>query len=173
MKNGLIHVYCGDGKGKTTAAIGLAVRAAGRNFKVLFAQFLKGNKSGERVSLSKLENINLTKTPEHIKFYVDMNYHEKEHAKNNMEKIFSEAISLSNDYDLLILDEVLGLVECNFLDIDTLVDFLKNRPKNLEVVLTGRKLPDEIKELADYVTNFEKIKHPYDKGHLAREGIEF
>lgn len=171
---GLIHIYCGDGKGKTTAAVGLAVRCAGRGNKVLLVQFLKSRDSGELYSLAKLPEIEVMRGKESKKFTFQMNDEEK-HAllleHNKMFDAVQEKIK-TGSYALLVLDEVIGAINAKVFEKERLVDFLRNKPENLEVVLTGRNPALELLELADYVSEMRKIKHPMDRGIMAREGIE-
>ena len=172
MNNGLIHIYCGDGKGKTTAAAGLAARCAGGGGKAAFFQFLKDNTSGERAALIKA-GVNVidgyddlgrvwTFTDEQIR---DMFvwYEDK----------FKEIRKVAADYDLLVLDEAIDAVNYGYIRRDTILDFLREKPAGLEVVLTGRNPEREFLEIADYVTEMRKIKHPYDNGIAARKLIEF
>ena len=161
MDNGLIHIYCGDGKGKTTAAMGLAIRAAGRKKKVFITQFLKSGKSGELISLEKLdEYITFFPGKPVNKFVWNMNEEEKLQAKIEHTKRFQEIKDIINkeEYDLLILDEI--------------IEFLRNKPKSLEVVMTGRDPKDELVELSNYVTEMKCIKHPFKEGIPSRVGIE-
>ncbi len=171
---GLIHIYCGDGKGKTTAAVGLAVRCAGRGNKVLLVQFLKSRDSGELYSLAKLPAIEVMRGKESKKFTFQMNDEEK-HAllleHNKMFDAVQEKIK-TGSYALLVLDEVIGAINAKVFEKERLVDFLRHKPENLEVVLTGRNPALELLELADYVSEMRKIKHPMDRGIMAREGIE-
>lgn len=171
---GLIHIYCGDGKGKTTAAVGLAVRCAGRGNKVLLVQFLKSRDSGELYSLAKLPEIEIMRGKESKKFTFQMNDEEK-HAllleHNKMFDAVQEKIK-TGSYALLVLDEVIGAINAKVFEKERLVDFLRHKPENLEVVLTGRNPALEFLELADYVSEMRKIKHPMDRGIMAREGIE-
>ncbi len=171
----MIHIYYGDGKGKTTAAIGLAVRAAGSRMKVLFVQFLKTEFSGERHTLSHTENITLTFAPVDLKFTYEMDENEKQKASAMFRKIFDDAVTkvLTEGYDMIVLDEVSTAVEAGMLSEHSLYEFVSDVPKNIEVVITGHNPPEKLLELADYVTEMKKIKHPYDKGVQARFGIEF
>ncbi len=175
MQDALVHVYFGNGKGKTTAAVGLATRASGNGLNVLFAQFLKDNKSSERKSLAKLKNITLLDAPDSIKFYVYMSETEKKQASDLSMDIFNKAKQILADkhIDIVIFDEILAALECELIDLDTILEFIKNRPKTLEVILTGRNCPNEILALSDYTSEIKCIKHPFDSGHKARAGIEF
>lgn len=171
---GLIHIYCGDGKGKTTAAVGLAVRCAGRGNKVLLVQFLKSRDSGELYSLAKLPDIEVMRGKESKKFTFQMNEEEKHALLIEHNKMFELVLAkIKNDgYSLLILDEVIGALNAKVFEMPKLIEFLRHKPENLEVVLTGRNPAPELLEIADYVSEMRKVKHPMDKGIMAREGIE-
>lgn len=175
MEKGLIHIYCGDGKGKTTAAMGLAIRAAGREKKVFITQFLKSGKSGELVSLEKLkEYITFLPGRPVNKFVWNMNDEEKMEAKREHTARFKEIkdIIKNEDYDLLILDEIIATINNGFIELNEVIDFLKNKPETLEVVMTGRDPKEELIELANYVTEMQCIKHPFKEGIPFRVGIE-
>lgn len=171
----MIHVYYGDGKGKTTAAIGLAVRAAGSRMRVLFVQFMKTEFSGERHTLSHTENISLTFAPVELKFTCEMDDAEKSKAAIMFRKIFDDAVTtvLTQKYDMIVLDEIFTAIEAGVLSEYEVREFVSNAPKNLEIVMTGHNPPEKILELADYITEMKKIRHPYDEGVQARFGIEF
>ena len=175
MVNGLIHIYCGDGKGKTTAAMGLAIRAAGRKKKVFITQFLKSGKSGELISLEKLdEYITFFPGKPVNKFVWNMNEEEKLQAKIEHTKRFQEIKDIINkeEYDLLILDEIIATINNEFIELNDVIEFLRNKPKSLEVVMTGRDPKDELVELSNYVTEMKCIKHPFKEGIPSRVGIE-
>jgi len=174
MNLGLVHIYCGDGKGKTTACIGLSVRAAGRGFKVLFVQFLKGRTTGELKSFKLFENIEVMRGKETTKFTFQMNEEEKEAVFQEHEKLFSCVLDKLNNekIDLLVLDEVIGACNTGVFSLGRLIAFLQAKPKGLEVVLSGRNPVKELIELADYVSEVKMIKHPLKKGVPARDGIE-
>jgi hypothetical protein len=171
---GLIHIYCGDGKGKTTAAVGLAVRCAGRGNKVLLVQFLKSRDSGELYSLAKLPDIEVMRGKESKKFTFQMNEEEKHALLIEHNKMFEQVLAKikNGGYSLLILDEVIGALNAKVFEMPKLIEFLRHKPENLEVVLTGRNPASELVEIADYVSEMRKVKHPMDKGIMAREGIE-
>ena len=172
MDRGLVHIYCGDGKGKTTAALGLALRACGRGKKVLMLQFLKGHDTGELKSIEHIPNFEVIKGPEKIKFLSAMDEKEKSEARDMYGKLFEKATKKADEYDMLILDEAIGAVGGGIIDKNRLVDFIKNKPKKLELVLTGRNPDSELMALADYISEIKKVRHPYDKGITARKGIE-
>lgn len=172
---GLIHVYTGDGKGKTTAAIGLATRALGHGLRVCYCSFHKNpEKYGytEMVSLRKLGATvyNFAKGHPHL----DRSLDNDQIARETLEGV-QQLVQLLNEttFDLLILDEILISVRDNYLNENTLIEFIKNKPTQLELVLTGRSATPAVMELADYVSFVQKIKHPYDEGITSREGIEF
>ncbi|MCI5698266.1 MAG: cob(I)yrinic acid a,c-diamide adenosyltransferase [Clostridiales bacterium] len=171
---GLVHIYCGDGKGKTTAAVGLTVRAQGFGLKVLFMQFLKDGNSSELNVLRKLDNVEVLGAKPIKKFTFQMSKEELEETKEMSAKQLKEAEEkvMNGDYNLLVLDEALGSIEAGVLDEQLILDFLKNKPEKLEVVITGRIPSDNMIEAADYVSRIEKVKHPYDQGIPARKGIE-
>ncbi len=170
---GLIHIYCGDGKGKTTAAVGLTVRAAGAGKKVVFTQFFKGESSSEIKILKSVENIKTMHCQTVPGLYYYMDDKQKEQAKADYTKLLLRALEEARTADLLVLDEAISACNYGTIPEQTIVDFLNSRPENLEVVLTGRNPSQQLQDLADYVTEMRKIKHPYDRGVLARKGIEF
>ncbi|RUA06630.1 MAG: cob(I)yrinic acid a,c-diamide adenosyltransferase [Flavobacteriia bacterium] len=175
MKKGLIHVYTGEGKGKTTASVGLAVRALAHGFKVCYAFFnKKPSKYGitEINLLDKLGAIIFDTDAQHPSFdkTVTKAMH-TEITKLNFEKL--KLFVEENDFDLLIIDELLISVRDGFLEEDEILNFFKSKPKKLELVLTGRGATDKIMDKADYVSNIQMIKHPYQKGLKSRKGIEF
>ena len=175
MDKGLIHIYCGDGKGKTTAALGLSLRAAGCGFKVYIIQFLKNWETGEIVALGNLDKVTIMRGNIPSKLTWQLNDDEKLELKNEHNRLLKEGISrLQGDCSqtLLVLDEVIGAYGYNLIDRQILLDFLKSKPPMLEVVMTGRNPAVELTDLADYVSEIKKIKHPYDKGIKARRGIE-
>ena len=172
---GCIHIYTGDGKGKTSAATGLAVRFAGAGGRVLFAQFLKDGKSGELSVLQSIDGIDVDVCRECFGFSFSMSEETREKAgavyAEYLQRILERAAD--EDFGLLVLDEIIATYNQGFIDRQFLLDFLKNKPDELEVVMTGRNPANELLELADYVSEIRKIKHPYDQGILARKGIEF
>lgn len=175
MEKGLLHVYYGNGKGKTTCAVGLSVRAAGNGRKVLFVQFMKTGKSSEIKVLEDVAGIEIMEAPRLKKFSFQMNDEEKRVLREQNDRALSDIIKRAEegDFDLLVMDECLGTLHKKLLDEGRLISFLDSRPAGLEVVLTGRHPDDLIMERADYVSEIHKVKHPYDKGVYGRKGIEF
>lgn len=173
-KPGLIHIYCGDGKGKTTAAVGQAVRAAGYGYRVLVYQFMKNNMSSERKILEQLEQVTCVSGPEQVKFSFQMTEEEKLIClKENEEKLCEiEKMIKEVHYDMIFLDEVIYAVRAGLLGEEKLLSFMSEKPKETELVLTGNAPTEQMVALADYVTELKKIKHPFDRGQTARDGIE-
>lgn len=169
----MIHIYCGDGKGKTTASMGLSVRAAGSGLKVLVVQFFKDGTSSELKILRDIPNISVLTEERNFGFFKFMKEEDKLVAKQAYQDLLLKAIAMSKDVDVLIFDEILSTYNYEMIDGDTLLEFLKEKPSDLEVVLTGRDPKEELLLLADYVTEMKKIKHPYDQNQPARLGIEF
>ena len=172
MENGLIHIYCGDGKGKSTAAMGLALRCVGNGGKVLVMQFLKDGKSGEISALKSLGAEILPAYPD-IKFSFKMTDEEKQKAAAFYANSLEEIKVRAKDHDMLILDEILHAVNRGFIPLESLLSFLENKPASLEVVMTGRDPKEELLETADYITEMKKLKHPFDKGVKARKMVEY
>ena len=169
----MLHIYCGDGKGKTTCSMGLAVRAAGHGRKVVVAQFLKCGNSGERAILEQLPNVNCLSVPEITKFVFTMTEEEKAQTRAQMTDILLRAAEESRDADLLVLDELNGAISTGMVALEDVLAFLDSRPEGLEVVITGRDPAPELQERADYITEMKKVKHPFDKGQNARKGVEW
>lgn len=172
IMKGLVHVYTGDGKGKTTAAFGLALRRAGSGGRVFIIQFLKGKPSGEAAAIKKLGVEHLLANPG-IDFVNNLSRSDYKKQKEMAEKALINAEAIIKKVDMLILDEIICAVNCGFLALDEVLNFIKRKPGNVELVLTGVCAPCEICEIADYVTVMQKKKHPYDSGICARSGIEF
>lgn len=172
----MIHIYTGNGKGKTTAAVGLAIRAAGYGKKIYFLQFLKGRNSGEIESLKKFPCITVKRVnPDHKIFFYEMVPEEKELLAEECRKawgLFCDEI-LDSDYEIIIIDEIMALFTNKIFEVELLIDFLSKRDEGQEIILTGRDAPYELYEIADYVTEMKMIKHSFQKGIDARKGIEF
>lgn len=169
----MVHIYCGEGKGKTTAAMGLALRVAGRGRRVVIAQFLKGADSGERAALAALPEVLLLPVPETVKFSFALTPAEREEEARRSAALLGQALELSQgpDCGLLLLDEVCGAVSTGLLDLEPVLACLDGA--DTEVVLTGREAHPELVRRADYITRMEKVRHPYDRGAAARAGIEY
>lgn len=172
---GLTHIYTGNGKGKTTCAVGLGIRAYGRGFKVLMVQFLKGADTGELAALAKLEpGFKVYRGKEVKKFTWNMNEEELKELRKSMQEVFDFAVreASGGHWDMLILDEILGSISSGLVDVKDVACFIRNKPQHMELILTGRNAPDELVQIADYVSEIKKVKHPYERGIPAREGIE-
>jgi cob(I)alamin adenosyltransferase len=176
MSQAKIHVYCGDGKGKTTAAMGLSVRALGRGWNVVVSQFLKGQGTGELKILRTLPGCCVVEAPTATcKFVFQMDEQEKAEYKACVQRHFQAVVDAvaETGAKLLVMDEVLDAVAMEMLSDEALAEFLKNRPEDLEVVMTGRAPTPCVDPLCDYITRMTKIRHPYDQGLNARIGVEF
>lgn len=170
---GRIHIYYGTGKGKTTTAVGQVIRAAGSGLRVLVFQFQKDNSSSERVILEQIPNVTCLPGRDHVKFYNQMNGPEKAEQKHYNTKALDEIVKFCGPFDVLLLDEVLCAIQLNLLSEDKLMAFLEHKPRGLEIILTGHEASERLIGIADYVTEMVKVKHPYDNGITAREGIEY
>lgn len=170
----MIHIYQGDGKGKTTAALGLSIRFAGNGGRVVFTQFLKRNDSAELKVLEQMEQVCLVRCERSFGFTFQMTEEEKKEAagyySNHLKRVLETAEQ--HPAGLLVLDEIIAAYNHRLIEQELLLSFLRNKPSGLEVVLTGRDPAEELLALADYVTYMEKRKHPYDRGIGARKGIE-
>ena len=171
----MIQIYTGDGKGKTTAAIGQAIRYLGADGRVMFIQFLKDSNSSELSIFADLDNITLMPNPWSYGFTWDMTKEEMEEAK----AIYAQYLDMllfriqQDDYGMLVLDEAATACSLGLLDCAQLLDLIDQLPDDMEIVLTGRDAPEQLIDRADYVTEMKKIKHPFDKGQRARKGIEY
>ncbi len=175
---GLIQIYCGDGKGKTTAAIGQAVRSAGCGLPVVLVRFLKNEDSGELASLKRIPGIRLIPCERSFGFFWNMTEEEKKEAAQVYGKMLEEALEtasrLAEDGNaVLVMDELMAAYSHGLIDRERFLDFLRTKPGRLEVVMTGRDPAEELLALADYVSEIKKVKHPFDKGIGARKGIEY
>ena len=171
LSKGYIQVYTGDGKGKTTAALGLALRASGHGMRTYIGQFMKGQHYGELDALRDHACIKIEQygdprcirreevTPEHV-------------AQAHRGLARAREAMLSGDYDIVVLDEANVSIWFGILSLDDVLAFLDEKPAHVEVILTGRRAPRELIERADLVTEMREIKHYYEQGVLARKGIE-
>lgn len=171
----MLHVYYGDGKGKTTAAIGLAVRALGCGQTVYLVQFLKGRGTGEVDFLEKTPGITILRGKTASCFTFQMNEAQKAECAQRQAEIFDEGLAMARQgrCNLLVLDEVLDAVRLGFLPEDALRELTRQTALAAEVVVTGRGPAPWLLEAADYVTHMVKEKHPYDRGISARRGVEY
>jgi len=173
-RKGLIMVNTGDGKGKTTAAMGMAYRAAGNKMKVFVLQFIKGKwKTGEKKIADQLVP-NLEIVPMGDGFTWDTKNPEQDKATAMKTWLAGKEKLMSGDYDMMVFDEINYALSYNFLPEDEIIDTFKNKPEKLHIVCTGRNAPDALIEIADLVTEMKCIKHPYtEQGIPAQKGIEF
>jgi cob(I)alamin adenosyltransferase len=172
-KKGYIHVYTGSGKGKTTAALGLALRAAGHGYKTYIGQFLKGQFYGELEAIKRFSSL-ITVEQFGRKGFIHVTHNpDKEDIKrayNGLEKCRNAM--LSGKYKIIVLDEVNVAIYFNLIKEEDIIKFLEQKPEEVELILTGRYAPKSIIEKADLVTEMKEIKHYYKKGVRARKGIE-
>jgi len=174
MEKACVHIYCGNGKGKTTASIGLLTRASGANKKCLLAQFLKEIPTSETVSLEKLGVKTLRAQSNIKKFVFAMDESEKALYTAEQQKLFEQVCLAvqSHEYDLIVLDEVLDAISLGIIPEESLASLLQQKG-DTEMVVTGRAPGESIAALADYYSKIEPIKHPYSQGLHARKGVEF
>ncbi|MFA6410716.1 MAG: cob(I)yrinic acid a,c-diamide adenosyltransferase [Candidatus Buchananbacteria bacterium] len=172
MKNNLgkIHVYTGNGKGKTTAALGLALRAVGAGYKVYIVQFLKGQDYSELKSLKPIKAITVKRFGQKTFIHEIGTNPDKLAARQALD--WSKVVLKSKKFNVVILDEIFLASFFKLIKASDIAGLIKTKPKGVELVLTGRKAPKEIIKLADYVTEMKEIKHPYRQGLMARNGIE-
>lgn len=173
-KRGMVHIYTGNGKGKTTAALGLALRAIGHGFKVFMLQFMKGSKNyGEIIAAEKYLPA-FTIVQSGLETFVDKENPSREDldlARQGLD--LAKKVVSENQYDMVILDEINVALDFKLIPLAEVVELVKNRPPEMELVLTGRYVPQEILELGDVVSEVNLINHPYYHGCEAREGIEY
>lgn len=173
---GLVIVYTGDGKGKTTAALGMCIRAVGYDWKVCIIQFIKGSwKYGEIKGITKLApNVEFYRKGKGFVGIIDDKLPLEEHQKAAREALeFTREKIHSGKYNLVILDEINVALNLKLLKLEDVKDLILNKPAQLHLVLTGRNAPPEIIELADLATEMKEIKHPYQKGILAQKGVDY
>ena len=185
LSKGLVQVYTGGGKGKTTAALGLALRSAGHGLRTCVVQFLKyGWESGERAALARLApEIEIhtfgaaqwgdrSKASKDTKWW-ELPPSEEDRAQAQQALAFAQRAVTSGAWDLVVLDEVFGALKYELVSLDQVLDLLRAKPSKVELVLTGRDAPPEVIEAADLVTEMVEVKHPLRQGMGARKGIEF
>ena len=170
LSRGYIQVYTGEGKGKTTAALGLALRAAGRGMRVVVIQFLKGETAGEHRFADKYHPFEIIQLNKGNCF---------RQTFSELRPITEQTLSLAEekltqgDYDIIVLDEIFTAVSRELITTAQVIDLLDKKPENVELVLTGRKAPREVIERADLVTEMAAVKHPFSEGVKGRKGIEY
>jgi len=168
-----VKIFTGDGKGKTSAALGVTLRALGQGLKVFIVFFMKGSfPYGEQKALSQLPNVTFARFGQET--FVDpsnVTEADKEEAKKALDA--ARKAILSKDYDIVILDEINVSVAWKLIDINEVIKLIQEKPEGVELILTGRYADEKLIDLADLVTNMTKVKHPYDKGILARKGIDY
>jgi cob(I)alamin adenosyltransferase len=173
QKRGLILIHTGNGKGKTTAALGLAFRAVGQGMPVFIVQFIKGNwPYGELEAAKRFEGL-LTIRPMGEGFTWDTKNPERDRDKAREAWETGKQAALSGNYKIVVFDEIHYVLSYGYLPVKEVADFLRSKPKDLHVILTGRDAPQALIDLADLVTEMREIKHPYAQGIKAQKGIEF
>jgi len=168
--SGLVHVYTGDGKGKTTAALGLCVRSVGHGNRCLIVQFMKtGGTYGE--NFLKLPGLDVVPSGHDCLVYRDkIGQEDMDKAAEGLE--LARSAMTSGEYDIVVLDEVSIAIKYGLLKVDEVVEAVRSRSPEVEVVLTGRYAPQELLDMADYVTEMKAVRHPYTKGVTSRKGID-
>lgn len=168
------HLYYGNGKGKTTAALGLALRASGSGMRVHIVQFLKGTYTGELSSLSKLENITISRCDKNYGFSFTMSEAEKTEIKQCHTNNFRDAVGLiqNRKIEMLVLDEIIDAYNLDLIDRKAVISFI-SEAHEAEIVMTGHDPEQLFIDCSDYVSEINAVKHPYEKGIKARKGIEY
>ncbi len=169
----MIHLYYGDGKGKTTAACGLAIRGAGSGMKVLFAQFFKSGNSSEVAVLSSVPSITVRYPELCYGRYKMMTGQQKADIEKCYSGFIKEVEASAQEYDMIVLDEAVSAYGYGLFSQADIIGFLKREGEKREIVLTGRDPAGELIEMANYATEMRKTKHPFDGGLIARKGIEY
>ena len=173
MTPGRVHIYCGDGKGKTTAALGLALRCAGSGRRVLLLQFFKDGRSSEFTALEHVPGIEVVPQTRSFGFSWTLSEEEKREARAYYSGLLEEAFRRAGGFDLLVLDEAMSACTTGMIEEGRLLELLEGRPEGLEVVMTGRNPSAALAERADYLTEMKLVMHPFQQGVSAREGIEY
>lgn len=170
MEKGYIHIYTGNGKGKTTAALGLSLRAVCAGKKVYFGQFVKGMKYSELDAVNILPNFEVHQFGRNCFIYNDPTEEDIKVAREGLKVV--EKVLTEGKYDIVVLDELNIALYYRLFDVKDVLDILAKRDPKIEVIITGRYAPDELIEIADLVTEMKEIKHYYKQGVMARKGIE-
>ncbi|MDD5436533.1 MAG: cob(I)yrinic acid a,c-diamide adenosyltransferase [Candidatus Omnitrophica bacterium] len=171
LKTGYIHVYTGNGKGKTTAALGLALRASGAGLKVYIQQFAKSCEYSEIKALRKIPGIKVSQCGNGTFIFGKPKISDIECAKRGFRDAKKKI--LSGRYDLVVLDEINVAMKFGLVSVRSVMGIIKHKPKSVELVLTGRGCPPSIKNIADLVTEMREVKHPYRQGIAGRKGVEY
>ena len=169
----MVHLYCGDGKGKTTAAMGLSVRMAGAGQRVLIAQFFKDGSSSEMSALKMLPTVALRHCRTVPGRYARLTPEQRQQARRDYTGFLRSVLAEAVEYDLLVLDEVVSACDRGIVPEEELVEFLRREREQREIVLTGRDPSAAMQEQADYITEMKKLRHPFDEGVPARYGVEY
>jgi len=169
---GLVQVYTGDGKGKTTAALGQALRASGHGYNIIVIQFMKGRNYGELISTSKIKNFKIMQFGSDEFVYKDkLKKKDIMLAKKGLK--YAQKALICGKWDIVILDEINIAVDYGLVPLNQILKLIKKKPKNIELIMTGRNAPNEFINLADLVTEMKEITHPYKKGIICRKGIDW
>lgn len=171
----MIQIYTGDGKGKTTAAIGQGIRAAGNGFKVIMVQFLKSGETGELNIIRNIDNFEIKRFEREKGFTWELNEEELDELRGEIKTAYNyiKKVVKNNECNMLIIDEIMAVLKNKFLSEEEVLELLNMSNEEMEIVLTGRDVPQVLVERADLVTEMKLIKHYYNKGIPARKGIEF
>lgn len=170
----MIQCYFGNGKGKTSAAVGSAIRCAGCGGRVLFVQFLKNNESSECEILNSIDLIDVICSKETYKLYDNLNRERAKVFQTAYRKLLFDQVSQSApSYQMIILDEILDAVQFGFIKEEELLEFLNQLKNQSELILTGHTMTEKLTCISDYISEIKEICHPYQKGVLPRKGIEY
>lgn len=176
LEKGYIHIYKGEGKGKTSILNGMVIRALGNNLRVFYLRFLKNRPSGEIDFLEKFAEITIKSFYQSSeKFFWEMNDQEKEKlkAETNQGLAYLKKLSQSNDVDLIVVDEILGCIQNNLINEQELITILKNKNPNIEIALSGRYASYALENIADLISEVHAKKHYFNNGQIARKGIDY
>ena len=175
MEDSCVQIYTGNGKGKTTAALGLGLRAAGRDFSVVMCQFMKGRDSGEIISCNRIPNFEIRRFYKAHGFFLSLKEEEKRKIMLQIDREWEKLTEKvqQGGIHLLILDEIASAIACGMISAENVLKMIEERPRNMELVLTGRDFPQTILEKADLITEMKCVRHYYNKGIGARKGIEY
>lgn len=172
---GLVHIYHGDGKGKTTAAFGLALRALGNGWRVGILQFLKGSPTGEVTALEEIKNVTVRRNSKDFGFFSNMSLRDRQEMtamqNHNLQLLIEEL--KEGKYDMVILDELCAAYNQKSVERNLVKELLELTTGRIELIITGRNPHDDLLSYADYVTQMQQERHPFERGLTARQGIEY